>query len=243
MRSEEFTLSPRSRIRNPKSYKGFTLIELLVVITIIMILAAILFPVFSRARSRAQQESCASNLRQCAIAMRMYRDEWDGKLPPQNLSVLTGFKVPGPQYLKGPQNAIWVGQIYPYLRNIPVMRCKDAVWGYIDQLNDIPYGYGLNARLTPYISPSGVFTLPVAKVFSESNTILMADCSALFFGENGDSVMNAAYADAPSGTYRVGEVGIQTHIRHDTQSNVIYMDCHAGADTPSGIQSEMSQVP
>lgn len=223
--------------------KGFTLIELLVVIAIIMVLAGLLFPVFSRARARAQQQSCASNLRQCAIAMRMYRDEWDGKLPPQNLSVLTGFTVRGPQYITGPQNAIWVGQLYQYLRNIPVMRCKDAMWGYIDQFNEIPYGYGLNVRLTPYISPWGTYTLPVMKVFSESNTILMADCSALFFGENSDSIMDAAYADAPSGTYRIGDVGIAAHIRHDTQSNVVYMDCHTGADTPSRLQSEMSNLP
>lgn len=229
-----------SAYRNTRSFRGFTLIELLVVITIIMVLAGLLFPVFSRARARAQQESCASNLRQCGIAMRMYRDEWDGRLPPQNLSMLTGFKSPGPQYLTGNQNAVWVGQLYQYLRNIPVMRCKQATWGYIDQLNQIPYGYGLNLRITQYYSPSGTAYLPIAKVFSESNTIMMADCAALFFGNTADSVMDAAYADAPSGTYRAGSVGNPTYIRHDTGSNIVYMDCHTGSDPPARLQSEMN---
>jgi len=53
-------------------HRGFTLIELLVVIAIIAILAAILFPVFAKAREKARQASCASNLRQITMALRMY---------------------------------------------------------------------------------------------------------------------------------------------------------------------------
>jgi len=61
--------------------KGFTLIELLVVIAIIAILAAILFPVFAQARSKARQASCLSNTRQIALAMLMYADDYDETLP------------------------------------------------------------------------------------------------------------------------------------------------------------------
>jgi len=58
--------------------KGFTLIELLVVIAIIAILAAILFPVFARARDKARETSCLSNLKQLGTAVMMYCQDYDG---------------------------------------------------------------------------------------------------------------------------------------------------------------------
>ena len=57
--------------------RGFTLIELLVVIAIIAILAAILFPVFARARSKAQQNTCLSNTKQLILSCMMYMQDWD----------------------------------------------------------------------------------------------------------------------------------------------------------------------
>jgi len=61
--------------------RGFTLIELLVVIAIIAILAAILFPVFSRAREQARKSACLSNAKQIGLAIQMYSQNWDEKLP------------------------------------------------------------------------------------------------------------------------------------------------------------------
>ncbi|GAH67153.1 unnamed protein product, partial [marine sediment metagenome] len=60
----------------------FTLIELLVVIAIIAILAAILFPVFARAREKARQTSCLSNVKELTLAFLMYVDDYDEYLPP-----------------------------------------------------------------------------------------------------------------------------------------------------------------
>ena len=60
---------------------GFTLIELLVVIAIITILAAILFPVFSRARENARRASCLSNAKQMGLAMLQYAQDNDEKFP------------------------------------------------------------------------------------------------------------------------------------------------------------------
>ena len=57
--------------------KAFTLIELLVVIAIIAILAAILFPVFAKAREKARQSSCANNLKQMSTAAIQYRQDYD----------------------------------------------------------------------------------------------------------------------------------------------------------------------
>ncbi len=60
---------------------AFTLIELLVVIAIIAILAAILFPVFAKAREKARQSSCSSNLKQLGTSLRMYAQDYDELLP------------------------------------------------------------------------------------------------------------------------------------------------------------------
>ncbi len=60
---------------------GFTLIELLVVIAIIAILAAILFPVFARAREAARKSNCQNNLKSCAVALQLYYGDYDSTLP------------------------------------------------------------------------------------------------------------------------------------------------------------------
>src|SRR5262245_57150515 len=78
-------LSVRSFSRRPDVRKrGFTLIELLVVIAIIAILAAILFPVFARAREQARKATCLSNLRQMGTAVTMYVQDYDETYPIAN---------------------------------------------------------------------------------------------------------------------------------------------------------------
>jgi prepilin-type N-terminal cleavage/methylation domain-containing protein len=65
-----------------RSKHGFTLIELLVVIAIIAVLAAVLFPVFSKVRAAARRSVCASNIRQIVDCIRMYLDDNEGYMPP-----------------------------------------------------------------------------------------------------------------------------------------------------------------
>jgi prepilin-type N-terminal cleavage/methylation domain-containing protein/prepilin-type processing-associated H-X9-DG protein len=66
---------------NARQDRAFTLIELLVVIAIIALLAAILFPVFARAREKARQTTCTSNLRQIGLAMEQYLIDYDSTYP------------------------------------------------------------------------------------------------------------------------------------------------------------------
>ena len=113
--------------------KGFTLIELLVVIAIIAILAAILFPVFARAREKARQSSCLSNVKQLELAMMMYVQDYDETFP---YCMLHTGPWPSSFYW------YWYDCIEPYIKNTDVWYCPSRVVAGTS--------YGLNRDVARY---------------------------------------------------------------------------------------------
>jgi len=96
--------------------RGFTLIELLVVIAIIAILAAILFPVFAKAREKARQTSCASNEKQLGLGILQYIQDNDE-------AFAMGSNVYN--YCGG-----WVHPVYPYVKSVDLFKCPDDPSSY-----------------------------------------------------------------------------------------------------------------
>jgi prepilin-type N-terminal cleavage/methylation domain-containing protein/prepilin-type processing-associated H-X9-DG protein len=110
---------------------GFTLIELLVVIAIIAVLAAILFPVFAKARENARRTSCLSNMKQVDTALLMYTQDYDESLPS-----LTDDHSVTPSI----RTDIW-NVLQPYTNSKDVFYCPDRT--------DVGCGYGDFAGIGP----------------------------------------------------------------------------------------------
>lgn len=141
---------------------GFTLIELLVVIAIIAILAAILFPVFARARENARRTSCMSNVKQMALATMQYTQDYDEKLPGSRRGA----------------DASWLTVIQPYAKSTQLYDCPSAGGTF---LNDFYPSYGYNEE---YLGRSNSDPVSLAAVGSPAETIMIADDWAGLTGGN-----------------------------------------------------------
>mgnify|MGYP001163444239 CR=1 FL=1 len=134
--------------------KGFTLIELLVVIAIIAILAAILFPVFAKAREKARQSSCLSNNKQLGLAIMQYAQDYDERLPRTYFSPPTG-------------NLHWAMVVAPYIKNLQVFDCPSYSFKWNGAWSEqMSYGYNI------FFEGNGV---GLGQVVSPAETVLLGD--------------------------------------------------------------------
>jgi len=94
-----------------------------VVIAIIAILAAILFPVFAKAREKARQTSCLSNLKQLELGMIMYKEDYDGRNVYGALATADAVTPNGPYARNGTNRYWWFDMITPYIKNKQIILC------------------------------------------------------------------------------------------------------------------------
>ena len=180
----------------PKTSRAFTLIELLVVIAIIAILAAILFPVFAKAREKARQTSCESNLNQIGKALMQYVQDNNEAMPQAYYGADGGPSDPTTHRYK------WMDAVFPYVKSTGVFSCPDdsgmdggtgkyVEFSKLTAADDTHYGsYAINAsyriawlgtdkNVGPAViqswNPLPQMTQTLAKVGSPSGTVWVAD--------------------------------------------------------------------
>ena len=147
-------------MRNIKQARsGFTLIELLVVIAIIAILAAILFPVFAKAREKARQTTCASNEKQLGLGFIQYVQDYDEAYP---------------------YSENWAYCIYPYVKSVGAYACPDDTSA--GAAGTYPISYAVNANCNVQSYPGFTLGSPTigqstAKFTAPSSTVLLFECA------------------------------------------------------------------
>jgi prepilin-type N-terminal cleavage/methylation domain-containing protein/prepilin-type processing-associated H-X9-DG protein len=157
-----------------RNSKGFTLIELLVVIAIIAILAAILFPVFARARENARRASCQSNLKQIGLGIIQYAQDFDGYMPPSQLGA-------------DPALYSWPTLMFPYIKSAQVFVCPSGEVSPTAFGNTLNVGTGSTPSAKPYV---GITDSQYTNSFNspplggDGTTVTLSQVPRLSYGRN-----------------------------------------------------------
>ncbi len=214
---------------------GFTLIELLVVIAIIAILAAILFPVFARARENARRSSCQSNLKQIGLGIIQYVQDYDETYPiaSQNSTI---------QSTNSSAFGFWMVNTQPYVKSTQVYACPSGsrvITGeYITPSGTLSfptlYSYGANEQIIVPGAPINNTPTPVKLAsLGQTSLIAMAADATTPTWNNPARVVNANNMVANSGSTNATDAAYDcpreikpTAARHFEGSNVLYADGH-----------------
>ena len=194
----------------PRQRSGFTLIELLVVIAIIAILAAILFPVFARAREKARQTSCASNLKQLCLGFAMYAQDYDECMIPAYLG-FTG---------EAPDRIDYTRLVQPYVMNEQILVCPSdsSPTNYSSNYHTMPRSYGVNYRVH---RDMGNNPMPMAQIPLPAETVSIIDSCARHPGTDAERAWRSDYW--PDSCHYSDS---RAAPRHNQMSNIGWVDGH-----------------
>ncbi len=196
--------------------QGFTLIELLVVIAIIAILAAILFPVFARARENARRSSCQSNLKQIGLGIMQYTQDYD-ELYPQHVFNYNNY--PGPT---GPDGqTTWDMMVQPYIKSSQIFVCPSDSSTATNDMSGVP-GYSSTARRS-YSMSSYTSYRSLADFNAPTLTVLVAE-------RDQTNLAQWNYFRDIVGQYQMcGNNNAANPARHLGTTNILYADGHVKA--------------
>ena len=206
----------------------FTLIELLVVIAIIAILAAMLLPALAKAREKAREISCASNLKQVMLSLVMYADDFDGKIPDKYAAT------------NGPTSKHWCRVVYEsgHFNDLNMLVCPSLrPFKFVSGIWTNTYGLrpgnkaiaskSFSLLTSPVLAAEGgAVASPVQKYVQPSELIMVSDCMRNHSTDG--SPIQFYYSDCYNGSY-TGDAGLMCCNHRDKLVNSAFADGHVMA--------------
>jgi len=210
---------------------GFTLLEMLAGISVIGLLAVLLYPALEKSMDRAKSAQCTSNLRQIGVALFSYSSDHDGRFPSYWND--PGATPPG-------DGELWYVQMADYGLTGKIYVCPGATYRNAERIPGLPYGdtsYGLSTTVS-LAKLVGISPLSERFLAGEGNQLASWKSAGAALQYSG-VINNGPTPDSDDADDATGNAG-WIRYRHDHRANMLYVDGHVGIISKADVQKEVS---